>query len=102
MALSPAQAIPPRRPMPGSVDSLYSSTVSPISGGQVPDGEVVVGHHRGGMEQPPHVVAPAAGLAHSSAPRRHRELDAGDVARAGTGQEDDRLGHVGRVDMAPQ
>ena len=29
MALSPAQAMPPRRPMPGSVDSLYSSTVSP-------------------------------------------------------------------------
>ena len=29
MALSPAQATPPRRPMPGAVDSLYSNTVSP-------------------------------------------------------------------------
>ena len=31
IALSPAHAIPPRRPMPGSSDSLYSSTVSPTS-----------------------------------------------------------------------
>ena len=37
----------------------------PHQGGQVPDGEVVVGHHRRGVEQPPHVVAPpAAGPAH--------------------------------------
>ena len=70
-------------------------------GAEVPDGQVVVGHHRGGVEQPADVVSPpCVGPAHR--PAVTGQLDAGDVARARAGEEDDRLGHVGRVDVAPQ
>ena len=71
MALSPSHAIPPRRPIPGSSDSPYSSTSSPNRCAQARHGHVVVGHHRRGVEQPAHLVAGRG------ARRRHRPASPG-------------------------
>ena len=100
IALSPTHAMPPRRPMPGLGGLAVLEHRQPHERAEVPDGEVVVGHHRGRVEQPAHVVPPGPG-------RRHRPAVTGSstpvMLRApGPGQEHDGVGDVGGLDVAPQ